>query len=151
MSIFNKAHLTNGVALHRENSPDWNQSSPSWNRSSPKQARSKGPGVHSGDSPDSWWMCHGASKALFLILQKSKSSQRRNLGQFGEGKKRISFGQRKPQQLLGQPLPFSPQQPRDLQPKWRTGCDWGTALQLGKPDALTWEILQTSTLPEERG
>ena len=38
-----KARLTNGVALHRENSPNWNQSFPRWNRSSPKQARSKRP------------------------------------------------------------------------------------------------------------
>ena len=58
----------------------------------PNRQGQRGPGVHPGDSPDSWWMCHGEPKALFLILQKSKSSQRRNLGQFGEGKKGISSG-----------------------------------------------------------
>ena len=105
-----KAHLTNGVALHRERTPQIGIKAPQVGTEVPPNRQGqRGPGVHPGDSPDSWWMCHGAPKALFLILQKSKSSQRRNLGQFGEGKKRISSGQRKPRQLLGQPLPSSPQ------------------------------------------
>ena len=46
----------------------------------PNRQGQRGPGMHPGDWPNSWWVCHGASKALFLILQKLKSSQRTNLG-----------------------------------------------------------------------
>ena len=105
-----------------------------------------------GDLPNCWQVCCDIPNALFLILQELMSSQSRCPAWCGEGKRKVSSRQRKPQQLLGQPLPRSPPQP------WSSAAEtagrvWsGQGAVAGEP----WrsglrEILQPSALLGEGG
>ena len=117
---------------------------------SPNRQGQGGPGMHS----------RRLTKLLAGVLRGTKCplsdppkvtfSRSGSLGQCGEGKTKVSSRQRKPGQLLGQPLPCSPQQPRVPQPRWWTGCDQGPTLQQGNPDDLTSEKSSNLLLPRRK-
>ena len=144
-ATLSNTHLTNGVAFHRENSPNWNQSSPN------RQGQ-RGPGVHSRRLTKLLAGVLRGTKCPLSDPPKVTSSWSRCLGQCREGETKVSSRQRKPGQLLGQPLPYSPQQPWSSSAKmvdrvWprpnpTAGEPWWSDLR---------EILQPSTPREEAG
>ncbi|CAI9152502.1 unnamed protein product [Rangifer tarandus platyrhynchus] len=105
----------------------------------PNRQGQRGPGVHS----------RRLTKLLAGVLRGTKyplsdppkvmSSRSGRLGQCGEEKTKVSSRQRKPGQLLEQPLPYSPRQPRGSAAKMADGWGRGPVLQQGTPDTLTSE------------
>ena len=116
----------------------------------PNRQGQKGPGLHS----------RRLTKLLAGVLQGTKyflsdppkvvSSWSGRLGQCGEEKTKVSSRQRKPGQLLEQPLPYSPRQLRGSAAKMVEGVWSRPSPTAGEPwQSDLREIRQPSTPPEE--